>query len=71
MRLSTIHQIVIGGAAVGAGLVCLYATAVARAGQGATWWLLAAAAGGCAALLALYLRRFRRTHRARPLEEKP
>jgi uncharacterized membrane protein (UPF0136 family) len=64
VRLSTIHQIVISGAAVGAGLVCLYATLLARAGKGSTWGLLAAVAGCCAVLLALYLRHFRRTHRA-------
>jgi uncharacterized integral membrane protein len=63
VRLSTIHQIVIGGAAVGAGLVCLYAAMQARAGRGSSWGLLAVAAGVCAVGLALYLRAFRRTHR--------
>lgn len=56
---------------MGAALVALYATLLARAGRGSTWGLLAVAAGGCAVLLALYLRRFRRTHRARRLEENP
>jgi hypothetical protein len=64
VRLSTIHQIVIGGATVGAGLVCVYATVLAQAGRDSSWWLLAATAGCCAVLLGLYLRRFRRTHLA-------
>ncbi|MGO9831916.1 MAG: hypothetical protein ACLPJH_17415 [Myxococcaceae bacterium] len=64
MRLSTIHQIVIGGAAVGAALVCLYAALLAMAGHGASWGVLAVAAGSCTVLLTLYLRRFRATHRA-------
>jgi hypothetical protein len=64
LRLSTIHQVVIGGAAVGAALVCLSAIVLARAGRGGSWGLLAAAAGLCALLLALYLGHFRRTHRA-------
>jgi inner membrane protein involved in colicin E2 resistance len=64
LRLSTIHQIVIGGAAVGAALVCLYSALLAGQGHGTSWGLLSAASGGCAVLLGLYLRRFRRTHRA-------
>jgi hypothetical protein len=63
LRLSTLHQIVIGGAVVGAGLVSLYAALLARAGRGTVWGLLAAAAASCAIALALYLRHFRRTHR--------
>jgi hypothetical protein len=69
VRLTTIHQVVISGAAVGAGLVCLYATLLARAGEGSSWGLLAAAAGCCAVLLALYLCHFRRTHRAATTEQ--
>jgi len=63
LRLSTIHQIVIGGAAVGAGLVCLYAALQAAAGRGSSWGLLAVAGGACAVGLAFYLRSFRRSHR--------
>ncbi|HXX30898.1 MAG TPA: hypothetical protein VEJ89_09285 [Myxococcaceae bacterium] len=66
MRLTTLHQVVIGGAAVGAGLVCLYAALQARSGRGATWGVLAAAAASTAVGLILYLRRFRRTHRGPP-----
>jgi hypothetical protein len=62
VRLSTIHQFVIGGAATGAGLVCLYAAVLARAGRGSSWALLSVAAGGCGLALAFYLRRFRHTH---------
>ncbi|MGO8968429.1 MAG: hypothetical protein ACLQDQ_02555 [Myxococcaceae bacterium] len=71
MRLSTIHQIVIGGATVGAALVCLYAALLALGGHGASWGLLAAAAGVCAVLLGLYLRRFRATHRAGGPKQPP
>jgi len=63
MRLTTLHQVVISGAALGAALLCLYAGLLARSGRGSTWGLLAAAAAATAAGLLLYLRRFRRTHR--------
>lgn len=66
MRLSTLHQVVISGAAIGAALVCLYAGMLARTGRGGTWGLLAAAAAATAVGLILYLRRFRRTHRPGP-----
>ncbi len=69
MRLSTVHQIVIGGAAVGAALVCLYAALLASESRGASWGMLAVVAAVCAVLLGLYLRRFRQRLRAR--EAKP
>jgi hypothetical protein len=67
LQLSAIHQVVIGGAAVGATLVALYALLAAPKGAGATWDLLAGAAACCAVALAAYLRRFRRTHGADPV----
>lgn len=63
MRLATVHQFVIGGAAVGAGLVCLYAASLARGHSGSSWSLLAGVSAACSLTLGLYLLRFRRTHR--------
>jgi len=63
VRLATVHQLVIGAAATGAGLVCLYAATLARGRPGSSWGLLAVAAAACALTLGAYLLRFRRTHR--------
>jgi hypothetical protein len=63
VRLSTIHQLVVGGAAVGAALLCLYATSLAWAGRGSSWIALAVASALSSVVLALYVRRFHRTHR--------
>jgi hypothetical protein len=65
VRLSTVHQIVIGGAAVGAALVCLYSALLASQGRGASWGLLAVAGAACAVMVGLYLRRFRQALRER------